>query len=116
MSKIKLIRKVAEVSTLFLAFVGLVGQIAQAQQRPVSLFSTSCVEGGSRNGYERNQEVSVGREVFTSIFQIRIYRVGWFEGSSITCRIRPASSKPRFKTLRLAFGISDNVGKGSRSN
>lgn len=26
----------------------------------------------------------------------------------ITCRIRPAGSQPKFKTLRLAFGIADN--------
>ena len=61
----KHIYKIVIVSTICLAFVGLVGQIVQAQQRPVSLFSTSCVKGGGRNAYPTNRELVIGREIFT---------------------------------------------------
>ena len=95
----KLIRKFVAVGAMCLAFAGVAGQIAQGQQRTTSLFSTGCVRRGSVGNLQDN--ISIGREAFTRIFYID-------NGGQITCRIRPAGSPPRFKTLRLAFGITDS--------
>jgi hypothetical protein len=100
----KFIRKVAAVGAMYLVFVGVAGQVAQAQ-RPISLFSTQCVGQGLT--VNTNENVSIGRELFTSIFKIG---GGWANyNASITCRVRPPGSAPRFKTLRLAFGVADNA-------
>ncbi|MFB2835680.1 hypothetical protein [Floridanema evergladense] len=96
----KFIRKVAALGTICLIFAGSAWQVAQGQQRTTSLFSNDCVQRGRMGSSQR--DVSIGRVAFTEIFYMRN------EGSLITCRIRPAGSQPRFKTLRLAFGIADN--------
>ncbi len=98
--KMKLIRKIAAVGTICLVFAGSAWQAAQGQQRTTSLFSSSCVTQGDMGSSQR--DISIGRQVFTQIFYMDD------EDSLITCRIRPAGSQPKFKTLRLAFGIADN--------
>ncbi|MBD1933063.1 MULTISPECIES: hypothetical protein [Cyanophyceae] len=98
MNKMKLLRKIAASGTICLVFAGLAGQIAQAQQRTTSLFSSNCVQRGLMKSSSR--DVSINREVFTEIFAIS-------DNSLISCRIRPAGSAPRYKTLRLAFGSED---------
>lgn len=99
----KFIRKVAAIGTICLVFAGIAGQVAQAQ-RPMSLFSTQCVQRGYWDNATRN--ISINRELFTQISEMRV----WNQDSSlVTCRIRPAGSAPKFKTLRLAFGIADDA-------
>jgi hypothetical protein len=100
--KMKFIRKVAAIGTICLVFAGSAWQVAQGQQRTTSLFSTGCVRRGTMDSSQ--QDISIGRQAFTEIFYI-------YSGynSLITCRIRPAGSQPRFKTLRLAFGIADDI-------
>ncbi|MBD2048984.1 hypothetical protein H6F78_25865 [Coleofasciculus sp. FACHB-64] len=100
MNKMKLLRKIAASGTICLAFAGLAGQLAQAQQRTTFLFSSSCVPRVRIRSSLR--DVSINREVFTEIFYIR-------DNSLISCRIRPAGSAPRYKTLRLAFGSDDTL-------
>ncbi|MCT7952876.1 hypothetical protein NG798_24045 [Ancylothrix sp. C2] len=97
----KLIRKFAAVGAMCLVFAGVAEQAAQGQQRTTSLFSSSCVKSGGWM-QSNQQDISIGRQAFTQIFIIGN------SNSLITCRIRPAGSQPRFKTLRLAFGIADN--------
>lgn len=97
--KMNLIRKFAALGTICLVFAGSAWQIAQGQQRTTSLFSSSCVRKGNIGSSQ--SEISIGREAFTEIFYMS-------QTSLITCRIRPAGSQPKFKTLRLAFGINDN--------
>ncbi|NTW21046.1 MAG: hypothetical protein HGA42_16270 [Nostocales cyanobacterium W4_Combined_metabat2_030] len=105
--KMKLIRKLATVGAMCLVFAGVAGQAAQAQQRTTSLFSNTCVGRGSYG--PQNQDISIGKQLFTSIYSLGgIYIGGNPIISSITCRIRPAGSAPRFKTLRLAFGIDED--------
>lgn len=102
----KFIRKVAAIGTICLVFAGSAWQVAQGQQRTTSLFSTSCVQRGYMGSSQ--QDISIGRQVFTEIFY---FRDNTYSGKSdllLTCRIRPAGSQPRFKTLRLAFGIADD--------
>ncbi|MFB2878498.1 hypothetical protein [Floridanema aerugineum] len=97
----KLIRKFAAISTICLVFAGSDWQVAQGQQRTTSLFSTGCVR---RQGMDSSQrDISIGRQAFT---EISYAYDTW--SPLITCRIRPAGSQARFKTLRLAFGISDD--------
>lgn len=98
----KFISKFAAIGTICLVFAGSAWQVAQGQQRTTSLFSTGCVRRGEVNSSQ--QDISIGRQAFTEIFYI-------YSGynSLITCRIRPAGSQPRFKTLRLAFGIADDI-------
>lgn len=96
-----LIRKLAAMGAICLVFAGATWQVAQGQQRTTSLFSTDCVGGRGMGNSQR--DISIGREVFTEIFYMTT------SDSLITCRIRPAGSPPRFKTLRLAFGVTDNT-------
>ncbi|HEY9852039.1 MAG TPA: hypothetical protein V6D28_21370 [Leptolyngbyaceae cyanobacterium] len=97
----KLIRKLAAIGAISVVLGGSAWQVAQGQQRTTSLFSTDCVRG--RGMRSSQQDISIGREVFTEIFYMTT------SDSLITCRIRPAGSPPRFKTLRLAFGVTDDT-------
>lgn len=105
----KFIRKVAAIGTICLVFAGSTWQVAQGQQRTTSLFSNTCVGRGMYGN--QNDDVSIGKQLFTSIFYLGgiDFLYGRSVSSSITCRIRPAGSAPRFKTLRLAFGINDHL-------
>lgn len=96
-----LIRKVAAFGAMCLVLGGSAWQVAQGQQRTTSLFSTGCVRRGGMDNSQR--DISIGRQAFTEISYA--YDL-W--NPLITCRIRPAGSQPRFKTLRLAFGIADD--------
>ena len=102
----KLIRKLAAVGAMCLVFGGVAEQAAQGQQRTTSLFSSSCVQRGDMGSSQR--DISIGKQAFTEIFYLINYDPQNRGGSLITCRIRPAGSQPRFKTLRLAFGITDD--------
>ncbi|NTW21850.1 MAG: hypothetical protein HGA42_20765, partial [Nostocales cyanobacterium W4_Combined_metabat2_030] len=103
----KLIRKVAAIGAICLVLGGSAWQVAQGQQRTTSLFSTGCVQRGAR--MESSQrDISIGRQVFTEIFYFSSNMADAKPDLLLTCRIRPAGSQPRFKTLRLAFGIADD--------
>lgn len=106
----KFIRKVATVGAICVVLGGSAWQVAHGQQRTTSLFSTGCV----RRGYmdTSQEDISIGRQVFTEIFYFRNNSVGANTDLLLTCRIRPAGSQPRFKTLRLAFGIADDERAG----
>ncbi|MBD1933067.1 MULTISPECIES: hypothetical protein [Cyanophyceae] len=111
MNKIKFIRKVAAVGAIYLAGTGIAGEVVQAK-KPAFLLSNTCVETSGRWGTSR-EEISVGKELFTSVMYMTSgYYGGDGQPSSMTCRIRPAGSASKFKTLRLAFGIADNARKG----
>ncbi|MFB2919162.1 hypothetical protein [Aerosakkonema funiforme] len=103
----KLIRKFAAIGAICLVFAGSAWQVAQGQQRTTSLFSTGCVQRGNTGSSQ--SDISIGRQAFTEIFYI------YSDNSLLTCRIRPAGSQPRFKTLRLAFGIGDDRRAGEQA-
>ncbi|MBD2296932.1 hypothetical protein H6G06_26515 [Anabaena sphaerica FACHB-251] len=104
-------------SALFFALTILNQQVAYAQ-RTVSLTQMKCLTTSAEPGVDAwvtgGADVSIGQEVFTSVATLRS---GWeFMGSnyiprhipaSVACRIIPAGSKPRFRTLRLAFGLNN---------
>ena len=86
--------------------------------RTVSMTEIDCLTTSASSGVNSfiasSGNVSLGQEVFTAV---AVLRTDWeFLGSnyirsdipaSAACRITPSGSKPRFRTLRLAFGINN---------
>lgn len=80
--------------------IGTLGiQFTKAQQvQRTWLLSTTCVDTVSYRWGKEQQEVSIGREVYTSSAYM-------WPGSGFSCKLNPAS---RFQTLKLGFGLLDN--------
>jgi hypothetical protein len=123
-NQIKLLYQLATIGAVCLAFGGLDNKLAQAQ-RTVSLTQMPCLttSGSANNTFvSGSANVAIGQEVYTGIAVLRTDQP-LFGGSYISpsnpagvaCRITPAGSKPRFRTLRIAFGIS-NQGEFVRDN
>jgi hypothetical protein len=101
----KAISHLLAMTMLAATFISLIPESAHA--KPVFLLSNSCVRSGG--GFHRdNTEVSIGRELFTSIMKTQIW-IGSDNGATLTCRLRTPGSKFKFKTLKLSFGIPDQV-------
>lgn len=85
-------------------------------QRAMSLTQMDCSSISAESGVDAwvvvDSEVVIGREFFTAV---AVLRYGWeFLGSNyipsnrtaaVACRITPSGARPRFRTLRLAFGM-----------
>ena len=106
-------------SSLSIVLATLANQPAHAGS-PVSLFSTTCLTTSVWNSsidsfIQATGNVTIGDEVYTFVGAIRS---GYeFMGSphirsgtpaGVACRITPSNSKPRFQTLNLKFGFSNN--------
>lgn len=81
------------------------GRVAQAQ-RPVFLLESKCVGRGGQ-WQEMNRDVSVGRELLTTVMYMKPYSFN--TPAAFTCRITPVGSASRFKTLQLSFGMGDTA-------
>ena len=124
MKKIQLLHQLATIGAVCLAFVGLGSKLAQAQ-RTVSLTQMPCLTtSGSASTTFRSgsANVAIGQEVYTAIAVLRTDQpfmggnyIAPDNPAGVACRITPAGSQPRFRTLRLAFGIN-NTGEFARDN
>lgn len=104
MQKTKLISKAIAGAMLSLSLATLGTQVVQAQ-RPVFLLTSKCVNSGLGSSRQENLNVSIGKAVYTSLFDLGAGN----RSASITCKIVPDnSSKRAFQTLQLGFGIRDN--------
>lgn len=92
-------------SAVLLSSLIMGGNIAQAQQRPVSLLRAKCVSSGYGTARVENIDVSIGKAVYTSQF----YLGAGNRSASLTCKIKP-DNRPEspFQTLKLGFGMRDN--------
>ena len=90
------------VTTTVLAGLNLPIQ-AQSDANLVRLFDTTCVQMKGY-WYKEKNEISSGREVYTSIANI----VNWGNKSSgVSCRISVNGRSP-YQTLSLKFGLNDD--------
>jgi len=91
---------------LCLVPIALGVQVVQAAQRPVYLLRSKCVDSGPGGVGRDSNNVSIGRAVYTSFFNLAPGN----SYASITCNIRQNDSKPLFQTLQLGFGMNDSDG------
>ncbi len=105
MPKIKLNSKIMA-AMMLLCTLTTVSQTAQAQRlRPTSLLNAKCVDSGSGSVRVEDQDVAIGRSVYTSMFHLGSGN----RSASLTCKIKPNRSlEPVFQTLNLGFGMRDN--------
>ncbi len=105
MPKINLNSKIM-VATLLLFTLTAVSQTAQAQRlQPTSLLNAKCVDSGAGGVRVEDQDVAIGRSVYTSMFHLGSGN----RSASLTCKIKPnRSQQPVFQTLNLGFGMRDN--------
>ncbi|BAZ15237.1 hypothetical protein NIES4071_71090 [Calothrix sp. NIES-4071] len=103
--------KISLIACLITSTLGcsvLIGEnIVQAQRspRPVELLRSRCVSSGLGSAREENTDIAIGRAVYTS----RFFLGPGSRSATLTCRIRPNSSKqPIFQTLNLGFGMRDS--------
>lgn len=81
--------------------------IVQAKPETRFLFDAQCVSTGPGRWRRYKEDVSVGRQVYTSY----LYMGAGTQYSAMTCRIRPEApktSKYNFESLLLEFGMRDN--------
>ncbi len=105
MQKIKLISSIIISSLVVFNTTIFSNKIAQAQRRPTPLLNAKCVNSGLGNVRRQNQNVSIGKAVYTSQF----YLGPGYRSASMTCKIKPdQSSTSVFQTLNLGFGMRDN--------
>lgn len=107
MKKIQLISSLIISSALALSSITIGGQIAVARKSksPVSLLKAKCVSSGLGSARREKLNISIGKAVYSSQF----YLGAGNRSASITCRIKPEkSTKAKFKTLNLGFGMRDN--------
>lgn len=125
MKKIKLLRQLSTIGTVCLTFIGLGNGLAHAQ-RTLSLTQMPCLttsgESYTNSFVSGSFDVGIGQEIYRGIAVLRTHQP-LFGGNyidpgnpaGVACRITPAGSQPRFRTLRLAFGIN-NQGEFVRDN
>lgn len=103
MPKIKQIGKAIGGAMLYFALGSLCLPVAQARS-PKLLFKTQCVNTGVGNWSRTEDDVSINKAVYTSVFYM-----GPGDGSaSLTCKIARDSEDYYYKTLTLGFGMRDN--------
>jgi hypothetical protein len=94
-------------AVLVLGFATSEGKIAKAQhsKSSVSLLRARCVDSGAGSVRDQNQDISIGRAVYSSQF----YLGPGSRYASITCNIKPMNTGYQgFQTLNLGFGMRDN--------
>ena len=69
MNKVKFSRKFIFASLLFLALETLFAQVVYAQ-RPLFLLDSQCIDTGRGDWRRQSTDVSVGREIYTSLMTI----------------------------------------------
>ncbi|MBV9387361.1 MAG: hypothetical protein JOZ78_13140 [Chroococcidiopsidaceae cyanobacterium CP_BM_ER_R8_30] len=104
MPKTQFISRAIALGILSFVMTTLAAQIVQAAKRPVPLLHNTCVTIPSGSLYRRTDTISIGREIYKSLFYL--YPVNG--SASVTCKIVPDNSLPMFQTLRLGFGMSDS--------
>jgi hypothetical protein len=105
MPKTKLISSILASAVVISSFIILGGDNAQARRRQISLLEAKCVSSGLGNAREQQQNISIGRAVYTSKFYIG----SGTNSASMTCNIKPDNSpEPVFKIFNLGFGMRDN--------
>ncbi|MBW4508625.1 MAG: hypothetical protein KME64_19250 [Scytonematopsis contorta HA4267-MV1] len=105
MPKTKLISSILASTVVISSFFILSGDNAQARRRQIPLLEAKCVSSGLGNAREQEQNVSIGRAVYTSKFYIG----SGTNSASMTCNIKPDKSpEPVFKIFNLGFGMRDN--------
>jgi hypothetical protein len=108
MKKLAVVQGIISAAVLSLIAVGSNNQVANAQ-RAVFLLDYKCVNTGNGDLGRDTSDVSVGRELYTSIMYMRSYSAN--SAASMTCRVNATESA----TLRLEFGIADNNRNASPS-
>jgi hypothetical protein len=105
MPKTKLISSILTSAAVISSFIILGGENAQARRRQIPLLEAKCVSSGLGNAREQQQNVSIGRAVYTSKFYIG----SGSSSAAMTCNIKPDKSpEPVFQTFNLGFGMRDN--------
>lgn len=119
MRKTKLISKIIVSAILLLALTPQGKPIAQEilpqtvppQATPlqetlpsVPLLRLKCVDTGVGSWARQNQDVVVGKAVYTS----RMYMGPGDRSASMTCQLQPNNGGVTFQTLQLKFGMRDN--------
>jgi hypothetical protein len=102
MLKITSIAQVISIAMLSLTLANQAGQAAKTL-RPAFLLKTQCANAGTGNWAQQMLNVSIGRQVYQSLF----YMGPGDKFASLSCRIRPEASAPLFQTLHLGFGMRD---------
>jgi len=105
MPKINLNSKIMA-ATMLLCTLTTFSQTAQAQRlRPTSLLNAKCVDSGAGGVRVEDQDIAIGRSVYTSKFHLGSGN----RSASLTCKIKlDRSPEPVFQTLNLGFGMRDN--------
>ena len=102
MPKIKQISKALSGAMLYFALGTLCVPVAQARS-PKFLLKTQCVDTGVGNWSRTEDDVSIDKAVYTSLFYM-----GPGDGSaSLTCKINPDNNY-YYQRLNLGFGMRDN--------
>jgi hypothetical protein len=105
-NKLKLSKLLAGV----LLWAGLAPLSVQAETLDleyISLLEAVCVSTGPGRWRKTSEDVSVNRQVYTSV----LFMGPGTQYSGLTCRIRPENPGPKdynFQTLNLQFGMRDN--------
>ncbi len=116
MRKKKFWTKVVAPAILSIAVVPLDASVLPAQERPILLFDTQCVENGPGRARLDTLDVAVGRQVYTSFLSMGPGN----RYASVTCRISSDDTGDyeytqefeditvAFRSLVLGFGMRDN--------
>lgn len=102
--KNQLISTIIASAALFLALAPQGKSIAQEEMLSLFLLRRPCVNTGIGNWDGRNQDVAVGRAVYTS----KIFMGPGSGFAAMTCKLAPNSAGVIFQRLNLAFGMRDN--------
>ncbi|HBB35797.1 MAG TPA: hypothetical protein DC064_29465 [Cyanobacteria bacterium UBA9273] len=102
--KTKLINKIFASTLLGLALASPSQPMAQSQERSTFLLRLNCVDRGMGNWAYRNEDVAVGKAVYTSI----LFMGPGDSTASLTCRLQPNDANAIFQRLDLEFGMRDN--------
>lgn len=89
---------------MFLAFIPQGKQLAQEALPSVFLLRLPCVSTGIGSWARRNEDISVGKAVYTS----RFFMGPGNSNAAMTCRLRPNQAQVNFQKLKLSFGMRDN--------
>jgi hypothetical protein len=112
MKQEQMFKKIARLATFSLALILLAGQVVQGQRaKPSSnnssLLSNECRQKGNGHSIKLGDKiVSIGREVFDSIYVFGHEFFSEGEKTVLSCRFKQTNNTPT--TLQLSFGIEDN--------
>lgn len=102
--KTQLISTIAASAALLLALAPQGKSVAQEDMLSLFLLRRPCVNTGIGNWDSRNQDVAVGRAVYSS----KIFMGPGSRFAAMTCKLVPNKAGVIFQQLNLAFGMRDN--------